>query len=155
RALAPDGNVVGRVIRFGTGPAVSELQVIGVVGNLSMGNVRHTDVRMIYQPSLQMNQTPFSTIHIRTAGPPLAVVTPASNAVARLGREHVLGAYARDMLFINSIVPEQMASVVGGAAAAFALIISSIGLFALLSHSVQRRTREIGIRIAVGATPAR
>lgn len=55
---------------------------------------------------------------------------------------------------MNSMIPEQMGAVVSGAAAVLALILSCIGLFALLSHAVGRRTREIGIRMAVGASGA-
>ena len=77
----------------------------------------------------------------------------ASDTVASLGREHVQGAYS-DVLVGNSIVAERMGAVVSGTAAVLALVISCVGLFALLSHSVATRTKEIGIRIAVGATPA-
>ena len=153
RALAPDGNVVGRVIRHGASLATSRLQIVGVAGNLSMGNFRHTDVRMIYLSSVQAKETAFATIHVRTQGPPMQLAAAGSQAVAAMGREHVRGAYAHNVLFTNSIVAERMGAMVSGAAAVVALLISGIGLFALLSHSVQKRTREIGIRVAVGASP--
>jgi ABC-type antimicrobial peptide transport system permease subunit len=101
-----------------------------------------------------MNETQFATVHIRTSGPPMRLAAASSDAVAGLGREHVLTAHAHDVLFGNSMVAERMGTAVSGAAAILALVISCIGLFALLSHSVQRRTREIGIRVAIGATPA-
>lgn len=153
RGLAPDGDVIGRVIRHATSPATARLQIVGVVGNVSMGNFRRTDPRMIYLPSLQTGDTTFATVHIRTEGPPLQLARAASAAIAGLGREHALGAYAEDVLFTNSIVAERMGSVVSGAAAVLALAISCIGLFALMAHTVERRTREIGIRLAIGATP--
>lgn len=46
-----------------------------------------------------------------------------------------------------------MGTAVSGIVATLALVVSCIGVFALLSHTVQRRTREIGIRVAVGASP--
>jgi putative ABC transport system permease protein len=119
-----------------------------------MGNVRKNDLRMVYLSSIQMNETQSPTVHIRTSGPPLRVAAAASDAIASAGREHVLSAHAHDVLFGNSMVAERMGTAVSGAAAILALVISSIGLFALLSHSVQKRTREIGIRVAIGATPA-
>ncbi len=155
RAIAPDGNVLGRVIRHGTTPATAQLQVVGVVGNLSMGNVRNTEPKMVYLSSTQFAQTTFATLHIRTTGEPLQFASAATQAVTSLGREHVLSVHARDILFTNSMVAERMGSTVSGAAATMALIVSCIGLFALLSHAVQRRTREIGIRVAVGASPRR
>jgi putative ABC transport system permease protein len=153
RALAPDGDVIGRVIRHGTSPATAKLQIVGVVANLSMGNYRRTDLRMIYLSSVQTGDTTFATVHVRTAGPPLQLAQAVSTAIASLGREHVRGVYT-DVLFSNSIVAERMGSMVSGAVALLALTISGIGLFALMAHTVERRTREIGIRLAIGATPA-
>jgi len=153
RALAPDGDVIGRVIRHGTSPANAKLQIVGVAGNLSMGNHRHTDPRIIYLSSVQTGDTAFATVHVRTAGAPMALAQPVSAAIASLGREHVRGVYT-DVLFSNSIVAERMGSLVSGAVALLALAISGLGLFALMAHTVERRTREIGIRLAIGATPA-
>lgn len=153
RAIAPDGSALGRVIRHGTTPATAQLQVVGVVGNLSMGNVRNTEPKMVYLSSTQFAQTTFATLHIRTTGEPLQLASAATQAVTGLGREHVLSAHARDILFTNSMVAERMGSMVSGSAATMALIVSCIGLFALLSHAVQRRTREFGIRVALGASP--
>lgn len=153
RALAPDGDVIGRVIRHGTSPATAKLQIVGVAGNLSMGNYRRTDLRIIYLSSIQTGDTAFPTVHVRTAGPPLQLAQAVSAAIAGLGREHVRGVYT-DVLFSNSIVAERMGSMVSGAVALLALTISGIGLFALMAHTVERRTREIGIRLAIGATPA-
>lgn len=153
RALAPDGEVIGRVIRHGTTAATARLQIVGVVGNVSMGHYRQTDPRLIFIPSLQTGETAFATVHLRTAGPPFQLAPAASAAIAGLGREHVLGAYAENVLFSNSVVAERMGSVVSSVAAVLALAISCIGLFALMAHTVARRTREIGIRLAIGATP--
>jgi predicted permease len=152
RALDPNGDVLGRVIRFGTTPAYSQLQIVGVVGNISMGNLRRNAEPMIYTSSIQVGETAFGSLHMRTAPPPLQLAPAASAALADLGREHTLGA-SDDVLFGNSIVAERMGTAVSGIVAILALIVSCIGIFALLSHTVQRRTREIGIRVAVGASP--
>lgn len=102
--------------------------------------------------SIQMGETTFASAHLRTAGPPLQFAAAAAGAVASMGREHILGAYS-EMLFGNSVVAERMGTVVSLIVGLLALSISCIGLFALLTHSVEKRTREVGIRIAVGATP--
>ena len=153
RALDPTGNVIGRVIRFGTTPTYSQLQIVGVVGNISIGNLRRTAEPMIYTSSIQVGETAFGSLHLRTTPPPLELASAASAALAGMGREHTLGVYD-DVLFGNSVVAERMGTAVSGIVATLALIVSCIGVFALLSHTVQRRTREIGIRVAVGASPA-
>jgi putative ABC transport system permease protein len=150
RALDPAGNVIGRVIRFGTTPAYSRLQIVGVVGDISIGNLRRTAEPMIYTSSIQIGETAFGSLHMRTTPPPLELANAASAALASMGREHTLGVYD-DVLFGNSVVAERMGTAVSGIVATLALIVSCIGVFALLSHTVERRTREIGIRVAVGA----
>lgn len=151
-ALDPTGNVIGRVIRYGTTPAYAQLQIVGVVGNISIGNLRRTAEPMIYTSSIQVGETAFGSLHMRTTPPPLDLASAATAALASMGREHALGVYD-DVLFGNSVVAERMGTAVSGIVAALAVIVSCIGLFALLSHTVQRRAREIGIRVAVGATP--
>ncbi|MBY0497251.1 MAG: ABC transporter permease [Cyanobacteria bacterium] len=153
RALDPTGNVIGRVIRYGTTPAYAQLQIVGVIGNISIGNLRRTADPMIYTSSLQVGETAFGTLHMRTTPPPMELANAASAALASMGREHTLGVYD-DVLFGNSVVAERMGTAVSGIVATLAVIVSCIGLFALLSHTVERRTREIGIRVAVGASPA-
>jgi predicted permease len=152
RLLDPDANVIGRVIRYGTMPAYSQLRIVGVAGNISIGNVRKNKERMLYLSSIQTGETAFASMHIRTAGAPLLLVQPTTMAVAQMGREHVIGAYS-EMLFGNSMTAERMGTAVSGIVAILALIISAIGIFALVQHTVERRTREIGIRIAIGASP--
>lgn len=153
RALDPDGHVIGRVIRYGTTATYAQLQIVGVVGNISIGNLRRTAEPMIYTSSIQVGETAFGSLHLRTTPPPLELAAAATAALAGLGREHPLGVHD-DVLFGNSVVAERMGTAVSGVVATLALIVSCIGLFALLSHSVERRSREIGIRVAVGATPA-
>ena len=153
RALDPTGNVIGRVIRYGPTPAYARLQIVGVVGNISIGNLRRTAEPMIYTSSIQVGETAFGSLHMRTTPPPLELASVATAALASMGREHALGVYD-DVLFGNSVVAERMGTAVSGIVATLALIVSCVGVFALLSHTVQRRTREIGIRVAVGASPA-
>jgi predicted permease len=153
RALDPTGNVIGRVIRYGTAPAYAQLHIVGVVGNISIGNLRRTAEPMVYTSSIQVAETAFGSLHMRTTPPPLELASAASAELASMGREHALGVYD-DVLFGNSVVAERMGTAVSAIVATLAVAVSCIGLFALLSHTVQRRSREIGIRVAVGATPA-
>jgi ABC-type antimicrobial peptide transport system permease subunit len=56
-------------------------------------------------------------------------------------------------MFSNGFIAERMAAVVSIGAAALGAVVAALGLYALLTHSVAMRTREIGIRMAVGAAP--
>ena len=154
RSLAPDGDVVGRVIRYGTSPATARLTIVGVAGNLSLGNFRQNAVRIVFTPAIQAGETAFATLQVRTDGDPMRLAQAATAAVIGLGRETVSKASTVDELFGNGVVAERMGATITSVGAGLSLILACLGVYALLAHSVARRTREIGIRIAVGATPA-
>lgn len=159
RTLSEDGNVVGRSIRYGNNNLGTDpektLEIVGVVGDVSFGNSRVRDLRTLYFPAIQAGQATLGTLHIRTAPGERARVTDEVRGVLQsLGREQVIRASTFDGLFDNWLVSERMGAAVGTAVTTQALIIASVGVYALLAFAVARRTREMGIRMAIGATNA-
>ena len=152
RILEPDGNVVGRSLRYGTEPARQKLEIIGVVGNTSVGNSRSTEIRTVYFPGIQAGQATLGTLHIRTKADLGAIAGPVREILTNMGHEQVLVMSTIDGLFENWLVAERMGATVSAAVTILALCIACVGVFALLAYTVARRTREIGVRIAVGAT---
>jgi predicted permease len=153
RLLEPDGNVVGRSLRYGTEPARQKLQIIGVFGNISFGNSRSTAIRTVYFPGIQVGEATYGTLHIRTTADLGAVAGPVREILANMGHEQVLVMSTIGRLFDNWLVAERMGAAVSTAVTILALCIACVGVFALLAYTVARRTREIGVRMAVGATP--
>jgi predicted permease len=153
RDLDVNGDVVGRSIDVGPTAERQRLQIIGIVGNISLGNYRQNDVRLVFVPSLQANQATYPTFHLRTSGYPLALVRPVTEIVQAAGHEYVQRAARVDDMFSNGLIAERMAAVVSVGAATLGVVLAALGLYALLTHSIALRTREIGIRMAVGAAP--
>lgn len=152
RVLDASGDVVGRFLRYGKEPARQKLQIVGVVGNISFGNSRARDIRTVYFPGIQSANATYGTLHIKTSVDLSSISERVREILATLGHEQVVVISTIDGLFDNWLVAERMGATVSTAVTLLALCIACVGVYALLSYAVARRTREMGIRIAVGAT---
>jgi predicted permease len=148
----PGADPIGHRVRMG-GPKSTDqwLTVVGVVGDVFAGDPEHPKPEVVYRPLLQ-NHSNFVYIAARTTGTPLRITSDVRNAVASLNPDIPLywvyalkEAIARPTWFIR--VFGTMFMIFG----VIALFLASIGLYAVMSFSVSRRTREVGIRMALGA----
>lgn len=155
-ALAPNASaLVGRSLDLGGSASSAPIVVVGVVGDVSLGNARQADPRILYRSGVQAGEGTMSTMHLRIAGDRRNISTAVADVVQSFGHERVIGPYELDRLFANGLVAERIGALVGGLMAALAICICCLGLYVLLAQSVAARTKKIAIRIAVGAAPAR
>jgi putative ABC transport system permease protein len=143
---------IGRRIRIGQSKSKNPwLTIVGVSGDVFTGDQDEPVGPVIFQPFAQARGT-FVYVSARTAGPPLAITPSVREAVSSLNRDIPLywvqtldSAIAEQFWFVR--VFGTMFVIFGGVA----LFLASVGLYAVMSFSVSRRTREVGIRLALGA----
>ncbi len=126
------------------------LPVIGVVGNVSEGSVRERPQPTVFYSHRQMSEIGM-TLFIR-AHYPTSIVAPAAAAIHALDPNlAVTNVRTFDEAIAESVARERLSALISGGFALSGLLLASLGLYALLAYSVTERTKEFGLRIALGA----
>jgi predicted permease len=150
RLLFGKANPVGKVVRVST--AGSGLEIVGVAEDgkyLSLGEAPRPAV---FVP-ISQQENRWTTLVVRTPLPPGNVIAMLRRRVLNLDPEiTVFNAGSLTAHLALPLLGARMAAIVLGSLGVFAMTLAAIGLFALMSYAVSRRTREIGIRMALGAT---
>jgi predicted permease len=148
-ALWPGENPIGKQFRRGRDGA--PLEVVGVVRAAKYRSLLESPRPFLYLPFAQSYLSPM-TLHLATAGDPGALREPVRRLVHDLDPD--LPVYAVQTLaerLDESIGAQRTAATMVGAYGALALLVAAVGLYGAMAYSVSRRTREIGVRMALGA----
>jgi putative ABC transport system permease protein len=152
RRLFPNGNAIGQHVRIGVVPRRQNLEIIGVVSDARIYNLKDPNVAALYAPALQESDASYKCFVIRANGVSLADL---NRAVDSLGREHIGSMRSIEYITNEVLLQERLTAGLAAFFGGLALLLAGIGLYGLMAYGVAQRRREIGIRVALGAEPRR